>query len=70
MNLKLYAKEVFREVNKSKSKNKFDIFLKELNKLVEESLDNNDVGCPLSDDCSLQGCYRYSICDFKKKANK
>ena len=36
-----YAREVFREVNKRNSKNKFETFLKEFNKLVKESESNN-----------------------------
>lgn len=36
-----YAKEVFREVNKRNSKNKFETFLKEFNKLVKEYEGNN-----------------------------
>lgn len=66
--LKLYAQEVFREVNKRSSKNKFETFLKEFNKLVEESkTTNNDVGCAISNDCSVSGCYRYYMCDFENK---
>lgn len=66
--IKSYAQEVFREVNKRNSKNKFETFLKEFNRLVEESKSsNNDVGCAISDDCSMSGCYRYFICDFKTK---
>lgn len=64
MNIKAYAKEVFREVNKSKSKNKFEIFIKEFNKLIEQSK-SNESGCPLCSDCSK--CYRYRICDFDWK---
>ena len=36
-----YAREVFREVNKRSSKNKFETFLKEFNKLVKEYESNN-----------------------------
>lgn len=28
---------------------------------------SNDVGCPISSDCSLQGCYRYFCCNFSNK---
>ena len=66
MNIKIYAQEVFREVNKSKSKNKFEIFIKEFNKLVRRSK-INESGCPMSNKCSNDGCYRYSICNFDWK---
>ena len=66
--IKAYALEVFREVNKSSSKNKFEIFIKEFNKLVEKSKTNNNyTGCAISDDCSMNGCCRYYMCDFKCK---
>ena len=28
---------------------------------------SNDVDCPISSDCSLQGCYRYFCCNFSNK---
>ena len=34
---------------------------------TKEKEKNNDVGCPVSDDCSPSGCYRYICCDFKRK---
>ena len=68
--IKQYAQEVFRELNERTSKNKFESFLKELNKLIDEqkAKDNaNDVGCALSNNCSMNGCYRYFCCTFPNK---
>lgn len=68
--IKAYAQEVFDELNKRTSKNKFEIFIKEFNKLVaeeQEKLNCNDVGCPMSRDCSMNGCYRYFVCDLTNK---
>ena len=68
--IKELAQEVFDELNNRTSKNKFEAFLKEFNKLVEEEqekLNCNDVGCPISRDCSISGCYRYSVCDLSNK---
>lgn len=65
-----YAQEVFNELHKCTSKNKFEVFLKEFNKLIEEEnekLNYNDVGCPMSKDCSISGCYRYCACDLTCK---
>lgn len=51
----------------------FKDYTDEIIKLVESKLsvkerkENNDVGCPVSDDCSPSGCYRYICCDFKRK---
>ena len=28
---------------------------------------SNNVDCPISSDCSLQGCYRYFCCNFSNK---
>ena len=30
-------------------------------------LNSNNVGCPMSSGCPLQGCYRYFCCDFPNK---
>lgn len=65
-----YAQEVFREVNKHRGKNIHDKFIKEYQKLLDEKIkeeNKNDVGCIISSNCSLRGCYRYSICDFEEK---
>ena len=64
-----YAKEVFRELDKRPYKNMHTRFLKAYRKLCEENdkQNNNDGGCPVSSDCSLQGCYRYICCDSPKK---
>lgn len=64
--IKLYAQEVFREISKRKSNKKFEVFLNEFNKLVKEFYDNNKINCPVSNNCSSNGCYRYFICDFKE----
>jgi hypothetical protein len=63
------AKQAYDEISKSTSKNKYELFVKEFNKLVRsESKKNiNDVGCAISDECSLDGCWRYSVCDLKRK---
>ena len=67
MTLKECARVAFEEVNKSKSRNKFNIFIDEFKKLVEESKNNkNNVNCAISNDCSKEGCYRYICCEFKK----
>jgi len=68
--IKQYAQEVFTELNKRKAKNKFDPFLKELNKLIDEQNEKdhaNDVGCLISSNCSMNGCYRYFCCNFPEK---
>ena len=66
--IKEYAKEVFEELNKCKSKNEYQLFQKELIKLHDEQEKHtNDVGCAISQDCSMMGCYRYIICDFPEK---
>lgn len=67
--IKAYAQEVFDELNNRTSKNKFEAFLKEFNKLIEENGEShsNDVGCLISKDCSPKGCYRYSACDLTNK---
>lgn len=67
--IKAYAQEVFDELNKRTSKNKFETFLKEFNRLVEEDTKShvNDVGCPMSRDCSSNGCYRYFVGDLANK---
>ena len=68
--IKELAQEVFDELNNRTLKKKFEAFLKEFNKLVEEEqekLNCNDVGCPISRDCSISGCYRYSVCDLSNK---
>lgn len=68
--IKAYTKEVFDELNKYTSKNKFETFMKEFNRLVEEENEKshvNDVGCPMSRDCSSNGCYRYFVCDLTNK---
>ena len=68
--IKAYAQEVVNELNNRKSKNKFETFIKEFNKLVEEEqekLNCNDVGCPISRDCSMNGCYRYFVCNLSNK---
>lgn len=68
--IKQYAKEVFREINKSKSKNAYTNFIKELERLHKEQQLvelENDVGCAMSNNCSFHGCYRYYCCDFPKK---
>ena len=68
--IKEYAREVFDELNKRKSKNAYQLFQKELNKLHDEQeteTNKNDVGCIISCDCSPAGCYRYLICDFPKR---
>ena len=68
--IKAYAQEVFNELNNRASKNKFETFIKEFNKLVEEEqekLNCNDVGCPISRDCSMNGCYRYFGCNLSNK---
>ncbi|MCQ4784571.1 hypothetical protein NE670_04820 [Flavonifractor plautii] len=66
--IKEYAKEVFEELNKCKSKNAYQLFQKELIKLHDEQEKHtNDVGCAISQDCSMMGCYRYIICDFPEK---
>lgn len=45
-----------------------DINNKELIKLHDEQEKHtNDVGCAISQDCSMMGCYRYIICDFPEK---
>jgi len=65
-----YAKEVFNELDKRPYKNMHTRFLKEYNKLCKEKEDeskSNDVGCQMSTDCSLNGCYRYICCDFPEK---
>lgn len=62
-----YALEVFREIDKRSQKNKHDVFIKEYSKLIQQSQLPNDVGCAISKDCSLNGCYRYYMCDFKRK---
>lgn len=33
----------------------------------KQEISTNDVVCPISSDCSLNGCYRYFICDFHEK---
>lgn len=44
------------------------LFQKELIKLHDEQEKHtNDVGCAISQDCSMMGCYRYIICDFPEK---
>lgn len=65
--IKAYAREVFDELNKRKSKNKFKAFINEFNKILEESENENDVGCPVSNDCSWHGCSRYCVCDAPNK---
>ena len=51
----------------------FRDYTDEIVKLIESKLSvkerkkNKDVGCPVSDDCSPSGCYRYICCDFKRK---
>ena len=65
-----YAKEVFKVLDGKQSKNAHDKFLKAFEKLCkekDEEKQNNDVGCPISNDCSLGGCYRYCCCDFPWK---
>ena len=67
--IKELAQEVFDELNNRTSKNKFEAFLKEFNKLIEENEEShsNDVGCLISKDCSPNGCYRYFVCDLSNK---
>jgi len=65
-----YAQEVFRELDKRPYKNMHTRFMKAYKKLCEDKDKedrNNDVGCQISNDCSLHGCYRYSCCDFSEK---
>ena len=68
--IKKYAKDVFDELNKSKSKNAYQLFQKELSRLHDEQVaksTENNVGCIISSDCSINGCYRYIVCDFPEK---
>ena len=67
--IKAYAQEVFDELNKCTSKDKFETFLKEFNRLVEEDKKShvNDVRCSISKDCSISGCYRYFVCNLSNK---
>ena len=68
--IKELAQEVFDELNNRTSKDKFETFLKEFNRLIEEENEKphgNDVGCLISRDCSSNGCYRYSGCDLSYK---
>ena len=67
--IKAYAQEVWNELNNRTSKNKFEAFLKEFNKLIEENEEShsNGVGCLISKDCSPNGCYRYSACNLTNK---
>ena len=70
MALKDYAREVFKEVNKTLGKNKHENFMKYYKQLYDKMLEEqnaNNVGCEISNDCSRTGCYRYSICNFKEK---
>lgn len=56
------------EWDKYKSKNAYQLFQKELIRLHDEQEKHtNDVGCAISQDCSMMGCYRYIICDFPEK---
>lgn len=71
--IKKYAREVFDELNRSKSKNAYQLFQKELVRLHDEQVaksTENNVGCIVSSDCSIDGCYRYIICDFPEKTQR
>lgn len=71
--IKKYAREVFDELNRSKSKNAYQLFQKELVRLHDEQVaksTENNVGCIVSSDCSIDGCYRYIICDFPEKKQR
>lgn len=61
--IKDYAIQCFREVDRRRGSNRHENFLREYKKLINP----NDVGCGISKDCSLNGCYRYYMCDFKRK---
>ena len=63
----MYAQEVFRELGKRKAKNTYLKFMLELERLHNEDVAKNDVGCAVSNDCSMNGCYRYYMCDFDNK---
>ena len=42
--------------------------VKEFNEAVDES-NNSEINnsCPVSNDCSSKGCYRYYCCEFKRE---
>ena len=67
--VKNIAQEVFRELQKKKNiENAYNTFTKELKKLYEdETASKKKSNCPVSEDCSLNGCYRYFCCDFPDK---
>ena len=70
MALQDYARQVFREVDKTLGKNKHENFMKYYQKLYDKmktEVNKNDVVCIISNDCSIMGCYRYSICNFSEK---
>lgn len=70
MALKDYAREVFKEVNKTRGKKKHGNFIKYYKQLYDKILEEqneNNVGCEISNDCSVAGCYRYCICNFIEK---
>ena len=66
--IKEYAKEVFEELNKCKSKNAYQLFQKELIKLHDEQEKHtNDVGCAISQDCSMMGLLSVYYLRFPRK---
>ena len=67
--IKDLAQETFRELRKKKNiENAYKTFTKEMQKLYDkEVIDKKKSNCPISDDCSLHGCYRYFCCDFPDK---
>lgn len=67
--VKNLAQEVFIELKKKKNlDSSYNGFTKELKRLYEDEIvKKKKSNCPISEDCSLHGCYRYFCCDFKDK---
>lgn len=60
---------VVLEDNEVELKSKMVKACKDIKKEYDDSMEMKpypSTGCYISDNCSLKGCYRYHICDFKK----